>query len=177
MAGLRHISHPLAVPSTSDHLRGRLLEDLGGHSSPGKGRCRSSSKQNNDQGTGRWNKCRNRNIRDGKRGNVEGWEPKSWSGRERSGDGWSKRTWSKRESARINVSVQGTNKRCENDDLHHSLLHRLLDAAVYRRHALENSKANQVFFCDSLAYRASYEKLSCRKVTMRLLRGSVLAKI
>ena len=39
MTDLRHIHHSMAVRYTSHHLRHRLLEDLGSHTSPGKGRC------------------------------------------------------------------------------------------------------------------------------------------
>jgi len=121
MTGIRHIRDRVAVRYTSDHLHGRLLEDPGSHSSSGEGCFRSPTDQSTVRRTGRWNKCRKNNSRDDQCHIVERWEPTRWSGRERSSDGWSKRTRQSRESTRINVSVQGTNQRCENHGLHQRL--------------------------------------------------------
>jgi len=145
MAGLRNISLPVVVCYTAEHLRGRLLEDLGSHTSSGKS-CRRSSQKHDVLGTSRWNKCRN--GWNGKNCIKEGWKSKRWSGRERR-TRTRTRTFSKRtrpcwESARINGSVQGTNQRCKNHDLHHSLFHPLLDADVLQRPVQEiNGKADQ----------------------------------
>jgi len=45
MAGLRDIFLPVGVSHTSDHLRRRLLEDLGSHTSSGKGSCSTDEVQ------------------------------------------------------------------------------------------------------------------------------------
>jgi len=147
MAGTRDISLHMDVRYTSDHLRCCLLEDLRCRTASGKGRCASSTKlHDNIRSASRWTQWRNSNSRDVKRCIVEGWEPKRWRGDERSGDSWSKRSRPSWESARINVSVQGTNQRCENHGLHHRLLHRLLDANVFRRNVSKTvGKANLIF--------------------------------
>ena len=136
MTGLRNIHHSLAVRYTSNHLYCRLLEDLGSRTSSGEDRSRSASNHCKVQWASRWNKCWNSSSRECCI--VEGWEAKRWSGRKRSGDGWSKRTWSSREPASVHVSVQGADKRCDNDDLHHRWFHRLLDADVHYHHGYKN---------------------------------------
>jgi len=161
MAGTRDIFLHMDVRYTSDHLCRRLLEDLRCRTASGKGRCGSSTKlHDNIQWASRWTQQRNSNRRDVKRGNVEEWEPKRWSGRERSGDGWSKKTWPW-ESTRVSVSVQGTNQRCENHGLHHCLLYRLLDADVFRRNVSKTvGKAESIFFDNYLC-------LACQTFLMK----------